>query len=89
MKGSDPLTCYSLYLSFRVVAIVHKLALFLCLVCSFAYRVQNILSSPSPSTIEGTTADENSMPPPDAIPIDEHNDKFNDFGALTGWTEEL
>ena len=40
-------------------------------------------------TVEGTTADENSMPPPDAIPIDEHNDKFNDFGALTGWTEEL
>jgi len=40
-------------------------------------------------TVQGTTADENSVSPPGAIPIDEHNDKFNDYAALTGWTEEL
>jgi RecB family exonuclease len=38
-------------------------------------------------TVEGTSADAASTPPADGLPIDEHNDSFNDFSVLTGWGE--
>lgn len=38
-------------------------------------------------SVEGTSADAASAPPADGLPIDEHNDSFNDFSVLTGWGE--
>ncbi|MEK6246863.1 MAG: PD-(D/E)XK nuclease family protein, partial [Planctomycetales bacterium] len=38
-------------------------------------------------TVAGTSADADSTPPPDGLPIDEHNDRFSDFSVLTGWGE--
>jgi hypothetical protein len=38
-------------------------------------------------TVQGTAKDVNSDPPDDCLAIDEHNDRFNDFAALTGWQE--
>jgi hypothetical protein len=39
-------------------------------------------------TVTGTTADENSKPGNDALPIAETNDSFNDYGVLTGWSDQ-
>lgn len=36
-------------------------------------------------TVQGTEADDKSIPPDDGMEVGEHNDKFNDFGTLTGW----
>jgi len=38
-------------------------------------------------TVEGTAQDEASVPPDRGLVIDEFNDRFNDFSALTGWQE--
>lgn len=38
-------------------------------------------------TISGTSADQGSASP--GMAIGEHNDRFNDFDVLTGWTEDL
>lgn len=39
-------------------------------------------------TVQGTEADEDSVPSEDGMHIEEFNDRFNDFSALTGWIEE-
>ena len=38
-------------------------------------------------TVTGTEADKDSVPPTGALEVGEHNDRFNDFAALTGWPE--
>lgn len=38
-------------------------------------------------TVAGTSADADSTPPADGLPIEEYNDRFNDFSVLTGWGE--
>ena len=38
-------------------------------------------------TVTGTEADKASVPPTGALEVGEHNDRFNDFAALTGWPE--
>ncbi len=39
-------------------------------------------------TVQGTEADEDSTPSEAGMHIEEFNDRFNDFSALTGWIEE-
>jgi len=39
-------------------------------------------------TVQGTKADEDSVPSEAGMHIKEFNDRFNDFSALTGWIEE-
>ena len=38
-------------------------------------------------TVTGTEADKDSVSPTGALEVGEHNDRFNDFAALTGWPE--
>lgn len=38
-------------------------------------------------TVTGTEADKDSAPPTGALEVGEHNDRYNDFAALTGWPE--
>lgn len=38
-------------------------------------------------TVTGTEADKASLPPTGALEVGEHNDRYNDFAALTGWPE--
>jgi RecB family exonuclease len=40
-------------------------------------------------TVQGTEPDAESIPPEDGIHLEEFNDKFNDYAALTGWVEGI
>jgi len=55
---------------------------------SWKWRQKQIVQGLIELTVQGTRADSNSEAPSDGIPIEEFNDNFNDFSALTGWTEE-
>jgi hypothetical protein len=39
-------------------------------------------------TVTGTEPDAASVPPEDGMPIEDVNDRFSEFGVLTGWGEE-
>ena len=39
-------------------------------------------------TVTGTEPDAASVPPEDGMPIEDVNDRFSEYGVLTGWGEE-
>ena len=54
---------------------------------SWKWRRQQLNDGLIEVTVGGTVADADSLPPNGCLAIDEHNDHFNDFAALTGWKE--
>lgn len=55
---------------------------------SYHWRRQQLDKGQIEMTIQGTEPDElDSIPPMDALPINESNDDFNDFETLMGWCD--
>lgn len=65
----------------------HIAALWLAFEKTWKWRRQQFDQGLIEVTVTGTAADGNPIPPEGRLPIGEHNDRFNEFGTLTGWQE--
>ncbi len=52
---------------------------------TWKWRRKQLDSGKIEITVAGTESDTDSIPPHDGLTIEEYNDRFNDYKALTGW----